>query len=361
MSSYKNKVILFRSVYSTFFGFVNFGYVAIMSVTGLSYAQISLLITLSFLSQTLSYFLLVLVRIKRGLVVSSLLNLAIPIILVLEKNFLVFLIISIISGFADALFSAIVVIQKDFTKKDYSIMMSSTFIAQVIGLGLYYFSSYINLEYLLAIISGISFIGVIISLNLSYEEEKPQLKGFVNFLKTEGKFITALLSLATLRRVFIGSILSVVFISAFSYISKDYLSLYFAIFQLPLVFFLYFGHKISNKVYLVLTLADFLVYISLVRFYSISPIIFLGMILLIKAMDFLRSPLAEAALLQKMNYSTTATSFFSLLDSTLSVITGGIFTALISLKLYSLLFLLTGLSSLSADLLVYRLVKEYKE
>ena len=361
MPTYKNKVILFRSIYSVVLGFMSFGYIAIMSNSGIPYAQISLLVTLNFLFQTVFYLVFSVARIRKGLIISSFLNLIVILILLSERNFLTFFIISLILGLADALFSSIVIIQKDFKKKDYSVLMSLTFVANVLGLGLYYFSFYIRLEYLLILLAGISSVNLFVSLSLKYEEEDFKFKDFLQFMKINGKFLITLDGLATLRRVFANSILPIVFISVFSYISREYLSLYFAVFQLPLVFFLYYGQKVSNKSYLLLTFSEFFIYILLIRFYYVSPIIFLGFILLIKSTEYLRAPIAEAALLQKIEYSTKVMSFFNFLDSILGVISGSIFTALIFIKAYSLVLLLAGVSSLSADLFLYRIIKEYKE
>ncbi|MUM65900.1 hypothetical protein D1867_11775 [Acidianus infernus] len=108
-----------------------------------------------------------------------------------------------------------------------------------------------------------------------------------------------------------------------------------------------------------LTFSEFFIYILLIKFYYFSPIIFLGFILLIKSTEYLRAPIAEAALLQKIGYSTKVMSFFNFLDSTLGVISGSIFTVLISLNAYVFVLLLAGLSSLSADLFLYRIIKEY--
>ncbi|MUM65902.1 hypothetical protein D1867_11785 [Acidianus infernus] len=188
----KNKVTLFRSIYSVFLGFMSFGYIAIMSKSGVPYTQISLLVTLNFLFQIVSYLIFSIVRIRKGLIISSFLNLTVILILLSERNFLSFFIISLILGLAEALFSSIVIIQKDFKKKDYSVLMSLTFVANILGLGLYYFSFYIGLEYVIILLAGISSVNLFVSLSLKYEEEDLQFEEFLQFMKINGKFLITL-------------------------------------------------------------------------------------------------------------------------------------------------------------------------
>ncbi len=193
-----------------------------MSNSGVPYTQ---LVTLNFLFQIVSYLIFSITRIRKGLIISSFLNLTVILILLSERNFLSFFIISLILGLAEALFSSI---QKDFKKKDYSVLMSLTFVANILGLGLYYFSFYIGLEYVIILLAGISSVNLFVSLSLKYEEEDLQFEEFLQFMKINGKFLITLHGLATLRRVFSNSILPIVFISIFSYISKEHLSLYFS-------------------------------------------------------------------------------------------------------------------------------------
>lgn len=172
-----------------------------MSNSGVPYTQ---LVTLNFLFQIVSYLIFSITRIRKGLIISSFLNLTVILILLSERNFLSFFIISLILGLAEALFSSI---QKDFKKKDYSVLMSLTFVANILGLGLYYFSFYIGLEYVIILLAGISSVNLFVSLSLKYEEEDLQFEEFLQFMKINGKFLITLHGLATLRRVFSNSIL----------------------------------------------------------------------------------------------------------------------------------------------------------
>ncbi|WP_246252867.1 hypothetical protein [Acidianus brierleyi] len=352
----KQYVILFRSIFSLFVGFMSFAYIALMKVSGLESFQIGLILTLSMIVQLVSYIILIFFSIVRNIVITTILEILIGFFLLFFRNIYGFLLIAIIMGISNSIFSSVIIIQKDFIRKDYSTLMALTAILNIVGIGLFYLSSFENINIILSALILVLILNAIISFKIKYEEPKESLKDFYRNLKSIGKIIFPVKFFSTLRRTLITSYIPLILLSVFLTYSSQKISLYLALFQIPLFVFLYIGYKISNKLFLITSIIEFIMFLILSLFYSVSIFIFLSLILLANATAYLRAPASEEIMMRLLRFNTKLSALSQLIDVMFSSLASTFLAFLIKLDLYYVIFIVVGLASFSLNIIIYKLI-----
>ena len=351
-------VILFRALSALFIGFMSFTYIAFMKSAGLNSFQVGLVLTLSLVVEALSYVILIAFSIPRNIILSALL-MPISDILLLLRNIYGFILIAIITGISSAIYSAVIIIQKDFTRKDYSIMLGSVATASIAGIGLYYLSAFISKDLLVLSLIPLLIFNVIISTKIKYEETEESFKDLLQSLKSSGKTLFSVDFLIALRRTFLQGYIPLILLSIFVSYTPQQISLYLTLFQIPAIPFLFIGHKISNKVYLILSVLELSSFLFIAVFYNLSPFIFLSAITLIHILSSLRGPSAEQALVKMLNFSTKLSALFNLLDIMSSSVASLILAFMLEFSLYSEILLMVGVSNFLLDLAIFRMLQKY--
>ncbi|BFI74422.1 hypothetical protein [Sulfurisphaera ohwakuensis] len=351
-------VILLRALFSLFGGFMSFAYIAFMKAAGLSSFQVGLILTLNLVVEALSYVVLITFSIPRNIIFSALL---VPIsdVLLLLRNIYGFILIAIISAISSAIYSAVIIIQKDFTKRDYSVMLGSVAITSIAGIGLYYLSVFINVDLLILTLLPVLIFNVIISTRIKYKETEESFKDFLQSLKSSGKTLFVVDFLIALRRTFLQGYISLILLSVFVNYAPQRISLYLTLFQIPAIAFLFIGHKISNKVYLILSVLELASFLFIAVFYNLSLFIFLSAITLIHILSSLRGPSAEQAIVKTLHFSTKLSALFNLLDIIFSSVASLIIAFMLEFSLYSAIVLMVGISNFLLDLTIYKMLQKY--
>ncbi|QIW23929.1 hypothetical protein EWF20_07040 [Sulfolobus sp. S-194] len=350
-------VIFFRALFSLFEGFMSFVYVALMKSSGLNSFQVGLILTLSLMVEALSYVVLIVFSIPRNIIFSALL-VTISDVLLLLRNIYGFILIAVISGISSAIYSAVIIIQKDFTKKDYSLMLGSVATTSVAGIGLYYLSAFIGVNLLLFALLPVLIFNIIISMKIKYEEPEENLKDFLQNLRSIGRTLFGVDFLIALRRTFLQGYISLILLSIFVRYTPQQISLYLTLFKIPTIPFLFIGHKISNNVYLILSLLELTSFLFIAFFYNFSLFIFLIAVMLILILSSLRGPSAEQAIMKMLSFSTKLSALFNLLDVMLSSISSLIIALMLEFGLYSLIILMIGILNFMLDLTIYKMLRK---
>lgn len=347
----KDYVIVFRSLFSLFIGFMSFAYIAVMKESGLTGFQISLIYNLYFTSQVIFFLILIITQIRGSLLVSSISEVIILIFFLISHNIVSFILISILMAFSSSIFSSVIIIQKDFVRKDYSVLLTLIKISSLLGLGLFYLSSLFSLELILIALIFILLFNVYVSTKLSYKETSIE-SSFRSFLK-DNKYLLPLNFLITARRVLFSSLFPLILIIFYSNLPIKDINLYLTIFNIPLIVFLYIGHKISNKLFLGLSIIEFITIVVMSFVYYISILILLTLFVLIEITAHLRSPATEEIIVKKLKFSTKYSSFFNLSQLVFSVVWTAIFSILIKFELYTWILIISGTSALITNLMLY--------
>ncbi len=354
----KTTVMAFKSLSALFSGFMSFGYIAIMNISGIPDFEIAIILTIAIVVQALFYFMIIVTNVKRNLIIFSVLELAIGLILLFFRNFYAFLGIAIIMGISNSIFSAIVVIQKGFRRRDFSLLMGFTRGAATVGLLLFYISGFTGLNDVIIFLLAILFLNLIISITLKTKEPETSLKDSYNFLKRNRVLLLVMSFSSSMRRTVIATLFPLILLTIFSLTSPERISLYYAIFSIPAVFFLYTGKKISGKQYLILCIMEFLIFVVVAFFYGVSIIMILFLVLVIDVIGAIRSPTSETVVFSKLEYNSKFVSMFALI--------GMFFTAIIMLSIaflirysqFLIIFMLAGIFTLIGNMVIYKLIPD---
>jgi len=356
----KNYYLAYKSIISFFIGFMSFAFLALMKISGLNDFQIGLILSTISISQFITYIILVSFSIKRNLLVSAALELLILIILIIQRSFLTFTLSAIFMGISNSINSSVIILQKGFTRKDYSIMMTLTYTLSLAGLGIFYLSRIIGIKILLILFIPLLFANLVLSSMLRYEENKESLSELYSWLKNVGKLVLFFGFFASLRRVAITSYIPLILLTVFYTYTPQEISLYLMIIQVPLIIFFYIGHKISEKVFIILSIAELILFLSLSMFYRESIFLFLSLILLANISSSLRAPVVEETVVKLLNFSTKISSFYHLMDTIFSALASILLAFIVKLDLFYGIFIIAGLSSLLPSLFVYKVIVERK-
>ena len=87
-------------------------------------------------------------------------------------------------------------------------------------------------------------------------------------MKGVGKSVLAFGFFASLKRVIMGSHIPLALLVTFSSYTPQEISLYLILFQVPLIAFFYANHKIIDRSFLILYVAELLLFLALSAFYS---------------------------------------------------------------------------------------------
>ncbi|MFP3227161.1 MAG: hypothetical protein RXQ80_09670 [Sulfolobaceae archaeon] len=356
----KSYYLAYKSIISFFIGFMSFAFLALMKISGLNDFQIGLILSTISISQFITYIILVSFSIKRNLLVSAALELLILIILIIQRSFLTFTLSAIFMGISNSINSSVIILQKGFTRKDYSIMMTLTYTLSLAGLGIFYLSRIIGIKILLILFIPLLFANLVLSSMLRYEENKESLSELYSWLKNDGKLVLFFGFFASLRRVTITSYIPLILLTVFYTYTPQEISLYLMIIQVPLIIFFYIGHKISEKVFIILSIAELILFLSLSMFYRESIFLFLSLILLANISSSLRAPVVEETVVKLSNFSTKISSFYHLMDTIFSALASILLAFIVKLDLFYGIFIIAGLSSLLPSLFVYKVIVERK-
>ncbi|AWR95621.1 hypothetical protein DFR85_14510 [Acidianus brierleyi] len=351
--------MVFRSIFSLFTGFMSFSFIALMKIYGLNSFQVGLVLTLIMITQSISYIVLIIFSIGRNIVVSAIMEVLIGLSLLFFKNVYSFLSAAILMGVSNAIFSSVIILQKDFVRKDYSILMTLTSLLNILGIGLFYLRSFINFDIILFAVILALISNVIISLKIKYEEPKGTLREL--FRLKSIWIIFPLKFFAAMRRVLVVSYIPLILLSVFSTYPPGKISLYLAFFQIPLILFLYIGHKISNKVYIIMTIMEFFLFLLLSVFYNISIFVFLSIILLANATAYLRAPAVEETVVKLLRFNTKLSAFSHLTDMVFLTLSSILFSLLIKFHLYYVMFVLAGLASFLQSIMIFRIMANHSK
>ncbi|QXJ32393.1 hypothetical protein J5U21_02044 [Saccharolobus shibatae] len=232
----------------------------------------------------------------------------------------------------------------------------------ITGVGLYYLSTFVGVSVLILSLLPILVLNVIISARIKYEEPKESFRHLLQSFRTAGR--TTLFKvdfLITLRRTFLNNYIPLILL----YISTDFtsqkISFYLTLFTIPTIAFLFIGHKISNRAYLILSVFVFELASSLfvAVLYNLSFFIFLTVITLVKILSSLRAASAEQVLMRILNFSTRLSALFSLLDIVLSSVASLVISFMLEFKLYSIIILIIGFSTFLLNVIIYRMLQKY--
>ncbi|MEJ2780788.1 hypothetical protein WIW89_07815 [Stygiolobus sp. CP850M] len=356
----KNYYLAYKSIISFFIGFMSFAFIALMKISGLNDFQIGLILSTISISQFITYIILVSFSIKRNLLVSAALELLVLIILIIQRSFLTFTLSAIFMGISNSINSSVIMLQKGFTRKDYSIMMTLTYTLSLAGLGIFYLSRIIGIKILLILFIPLLFANLVLSSMLRYEENKESLSELYSWLKNVGKLVLFFGFFASLRRVAITSYIPLILLTVFYTYTPQEISLCLMIIQVPLIIFFYIGHKISEKVFLILCIAELILFLSLSMFYRESIFLFLSLILLANISSSLRAPVVEETVVKLSNFSTKISSFYHLMDTIFSALASILLAFIVKLGLFYGIFIIAGLSSILPSLFVYKVIVERK-
>jgi hypothetical protein len=356
----KNYYLAYKSIISFFIGFMSFAFLALMKILGLNDFQIGLILSTISISQFITYIILVSFSIKRNLLVSAALELLILIILIIQRSSLTFTLSAIFMGISNSINSSVIILQKGFTRKDYSIMMTLTYTLSLAGLGIFYLSRIIWIKILLILFIPLLFANLVLSSMLRYEENKESLSELYSWLKNDGKLVLFFGFFASLRRVAITSYIPLILLTVFYTYTPQKISLYLMIIQVPLIIFFYIAHKISEKVFIILCIAELILFLSLSMFYRESIFLFLSLILLANMSSSLRAPVVEETVVKLLNFSTKISSFYHLMDTIFSALASILLAFIVKLDLFYGIFIIAGLSSLLPSLFVYKVIVERK-
>jgi hypothetical protein len=356
----KNYYLAYKSIISFFIGFMSFAFLALMKISGLNDFQIGLILSTISISQFIIYIILVSFSIKRNLLVSAALELLILIILIIQRSFLTFTLSAIFMGISNSINSSVIILQKGFTRKDYSIMMTLTYTLSLAGLGIFYLSRIIGIKILLILFIPLLFANLVLSSMLRYEENKESLSELYSWLKNVGKLVLFFGFFASLRRVAIISYIPLILLTVFYTYTPQEISLYLMIIQVPLIIFFYIAHKISEKVFIILSIAELILFLSLSMFYRESIFLFLSLILLANISSSLRAPVVEETVVKLLNFSTKISSFYHLMDTIFSALASILLAFIVKLGLFYGIFIIAGLSSILPSLFVYKVIVERK-
>jgi len=357
----KNYYLAYKSIFSFFIGFMSFAFLALMKISGLNNFQIGLTLSTISISQFITYIILASFSIKRNLLVSAALELLILIILIVQRSFLTFTLSAIFMGISNAINSSVIILQKGFTRKDYSIMMTLTFTLGLAGIGIFYLSGIIGINVLLILFIPLLFANLVLSSMLRYEENKESLSELYSWLKNVGKSVLFFGFFASLRRVAISSYIPLILLTVFYTYTPQEISLYLMIIQVPLIVFFYIAHKISEKAFITLSIAELILFLSLSMFYRESIFLFLSLILLANISSSLRAPVVEETVVKLLNFSTKISSFYHLMDTIFSALASIFLAFIVKLDLFYGIFIIVGLSSLLPSLFVYKVIVERKQ
>ena len=356
----KDYYLAYKSIISFFIGFMSFAFLALMKISGLNDFQIGLILSTISISQFIAYIILVSFSIKRNLLVSAALELLILITLIIQRSFLTFTLSAIFMGISNSINSSVIILQKGFTRKDYSIMMTLTHALSLAGLGIFYLSRIIGIKILLILFIPLLFANLVLSSMLRYEENKESLSELYSWLKNVGKSVLFFGFFASLRRVTITSYIPLILLTVFYTYTPQEISLYLMIIQVPLIIFFYIGHKISEKVFIILSIAELILFLSLSMFYRESIFLFLSLILLANISSSLRAPVVEETVVKLSNFSTKISSFYHLMDTIFSALASILLAFIVKLGLFYGIFIIAGLSSILPSLFVYKVIVERK-
>ncbi|WP_014511578.1 hypothetical protein [Saccharolobus solfataricus] len=358
----KKYVLTYRSIISFFVGFMSFAFIALMKISGLSGFQIGLILSTISISQFIAYIILIAFSIRRNILVSAALELLIPIILIIQRSAFTFTLSAIFMGIVNSINSSVIIIQKEFTRKDYSIMMTLTYALSLAGLGIFYLSKIIgiNTTLLLLFIPLLS-LNLILTLMLRYEEKKESLSELYSWLKNVGKSVLVFGFFASLRRVLITSYIPLILLTLFYTYTPQEISLYLMIIQVPLIIFFYLGHKISVRIFITLSIVELILFLSLSIFYRESILLFLSLILLANMSSSLRAPVVEETVNKLLNFSTKISSFYHLMDTIFSALASILLAFMVKLDLFYGIFVIAGLSSLLPSLFVYKVMLQQRK
>jgi len=192
--------------------------------------------------------------------------------------------------------------------------MALTATLNIVGIGLFYLSSFENINIILSALILVLILNAIISFKIKYEEPKESLKDFYHNLKSIGKIIFLVKFFSTLRRTLIASYIPLILLSVFLTYSSQKISLYLALFEIPIFVFLYIGYKISNKLFLITSIIEFIMFLILSLFYNVSIFIFLSLILLANATAYLRASASEETMMRLLRFNTKLSAFSQLVD-----------------------------------------------
>lgn len=357
----KNYYLAYKSIFSFFIGFMSFAFLALMKISGLNNFQIGLTLSTISISQFITYIILTSFSIKRNLLVSAALELLILIILIVQRSFLTFTLSAIFMGISNAINSSVIILQKGFTRKDYSIMMTLTYTLSLAGIGIFYLSGIIGINILLVSFIPLLFANLVLSSTLRYEENKESLSELYSWLKNVGKSVLFFGFFASLRRVAISSYIPLILLTVFYTYTPQEISLYLMIIQVPLIVFFYIAHKISEKAFITLSIAELILFLSLSMFYRESIFLFLSLILLANISSSLRAPVVEETVVKLLNFSTKISSFYHLMDTIFSALASIFLAFIVKMELFYGIFIIAGLSSLLPSLFVYKVIVERKQ
>ncbi|BCU71612.1 hypothetical protein [Stygiolobus caldivivus] len=357
----KNYVITYRSILSFFIGFMSYAFIALMKISGLSDFQIGLVLSSIQISQFISYVVLIALSVKRHIMVSAVLELFIPIILIVDRSAFTFVLSGVLMGIANSINSSVIIIQKEFTRKDYSVLMALTYTLSLAGLGIFYLSGIVGVSVLFALFIPLLFSNLVLALTLRYEEKRERLSDIYHWLKGVGKSVLAFGFFTSLRRVIIGSYIPLILLITFSVYTPQEISLYLMVFQVPLIIFFYVGHKISEKLFMVLSVVEFILFLVLSVFYRESILLALSLILLANMTSSLRAPVAEETVIKLSNFSTKISSFYHLIDTIFSALAAILLALIVKLGLFYGIFIMAGLSSFLPSLFLYKVLLQRKQ
>lgn len=356
----KNYYLAYKSIISFFIGFMSFAFLALMKMSGLNDFRIGLILSTISISQFITYIILVSFSIKRNLLVSATLELLILIILIINRSFLTFTLSAIFMGISNSINSSVIILQKGFTRKDYSIMMTLTYALSLAGLGIFYLSRIIGINTLLITFIPLLFTNLVLSSMLRYEENKESLSELYSWLKNVGKLVIFFGFFASLRRVAITSYIPLILLTVYYAYTPQEISLYLMIIQVPLIIFYYIAHKIRETVFITLSIAELILFLSLSIFYRESILLFLSLIFLANMSSSLRAPIVEETVVKLLNFSTKISSFYHLMDTIFSALASIILAFIVKLDLFYGIFIIAGLSSILPSLFVYKVIVERK-
>jgi hypothetical protein len=331
-----------------------------MKISGLNDFQIGLILSTIPISQFITYIILMSFSIKRNLLVSAALELLILIILIVQRSFLTFILSAIFMGISNSIYSSVIILQKEFTRKDYSIMMTLTYALGLAGLGTFYLSRITGIEILLILFIPLLFANLVLSSTLRYEENKESLSELYSWLKNVGKSVLFFGFFVSLRRVAIASYIPLILLTVFYTYTPQEISLYLMIIQVPLIIFFYIAYKISEKVFMILSITELILFLSLSMFYRESIFLFLSLILLANVSSSLRAPVVEETVTKLLNFSTKISSLYHLMDTIFSALASILLAFMVKLDLFYGIFIIAGLSSLLPSLFVYKVIVERK-
>jgi len=239
-------------------------------------------------------------------------------------------------------------------------MMTLTHTLSLAGLGIFYLSRIIGIKILLILFIPLLFANLVLSSMLRYEENKESLSELYSWLKNVGKLVLFFGFFASLRRVAITSYIPLILLTVFYTYTPQEISLYLMIIQVPLIIFFYIGHKISEKVFIILCIAELILFLSLSMFYRESIFLFLSLILLANISSSLRAPVVEETVVKLLNFSTKISSFYHLMDTIFSALASILLAFIVKLDLFYGIFIIAGLSSILPSLFVYKVIVERK-